>query len=222
MGKSDRPVRIALIGASGTGKTTLATHISTTFGIPMNPHGSRSTAAAMGFGSPYDVDRASKQAYKAALMEGYDPKSAAQISMIDWATYGRGGTVRPLFQTGLQKTKIEWERANLPFVTDRTTIDDLCYALLHCVEVVNYEFLEAARAHMAIYDLVVYCPAYAFINLGDDPARLSSRAYHTTFDIMLSGFMHSWDIMRNALVLDTSDLNWRCEATELAVRAIAS
>lgn len=53
--------RIALCGASGTGKTTLARWVADTYGLPLNPVGSRSVAAAMGFESPYDVDRAGKR-----------------------------------------------------------------------------------------------------------------------------------------------------------------
>src|SRR5271170_3399791 len=56
------PLRVAICGASGTGKTTLATFISETYGIPMNPVGSRSVSKAMGFDSPYDVDKAGKRA----------------------------------------------------------------------------------------------------------------------------------------------------------------
>ncbi len=55
-------MRIAFSGASGTGKTTLATWVSETYGIPMNPVGSRSVSQAMGFKSPYDVDAAGKRA----------------------------------------------------------------------------------------------------------------------------------------------------------------
>jgi len=54
-------IRVAFAGPSGTGKTTLATWISETYSIPMNPVGSRSVAHAMGFASPYDVDKAGKR-----------------------------------------------------------------------------------------------------------------------------------------------------------------
>lgn len=50
------------MGASGTGKTTLATWISETYKIPINPVGSRSVSQAMGFASPYDVDKAGLRA----------------------------------------------------------------------------------------------------------------------------------------------------------------
>lgn len=54
-------LRIGVSGSSGTGKTTLARYISDTFGLPLNPIGSRSTALEMGFESPYDVDRAGRR-----------------------------------------------------------------------------------------------------------------------------------------------------------------
>jgi predicted ATPase len=62
-------LRVALAGASGTGKTTLARFVSEVYGLPMNPVGSREVAKAMGFESPYDVDRAGKRAgFQARLL----------------------------------------------------------------------------------------------------------------------------------------------------------
>ncbi len=54
--------RLAFAGASGTGKTTLAEWVSKTFGLPINPVGSRSVAQSMGFDNPYDVDKAGRRA----------------------------------------------------------------------------------------------------------------------------------------------------------------
>lgn len=51
-------MRIAICGASGTGKTTLAKFIAESFGLVLNPVGSRSVAKKLGFDSPYDVDKA--------------------------------------------------------------------------------------------------------------------------------------------------------------------
>jgi predicted ATPase len=56
------PLRIAFAGASGTGKSTLAEFVAKEFGLPVNPVGSRSVSKAMGFESPYDVDKAGKRA----------------------------------------------------------------------------------------------------------------------------------------------------------------
>lgn len=55
-------IRVAFAGASGTGKTTLARHLELAKDLPFNPVGSRSVAKAMGFGNPYDVDKAGKRA----------------------------------------------------------------------------------------------------------------------------------------------------------------
>jgi hypothetical protein len=55
-------LRVALSGASGTGKTTLARFVAEAYGLPVNPVGSRSVAKAMGFGNPYDVDVAGRRA----------------------------------------------------------------------------------------------------------------------------------------------------------------
>lgn len=54
--------RIAFTGPSGTGKTTLAKFVAARLGIPLNPVGARTVSAAMGFASPYDVDKAGKRA----------------------------------------------------------------------------------------------------------------------------------------------------------------
>lgn len=50
-------MRIAISGASGTGKTTIAKVIAERFNIPLNPVGARSVSAGMGLDNPYDVDR---------------------------------------------------------------------------------------------------------------------------------------------------------------------
>jgi len=54
-------MRIAIAGASGTGKTTLARAISEKYSLPLNPIGARGVALEMGFQNPYDVDAAGKR-----------------------------------------------------------------------------------------------------------------------------------------------------------------
>jgi hypothetical protein len=53
--------RVGFLGSSGTGKTTLTRFVRERYGLEENPVGSRSTAKAMGFASPYDVDKAGKR-----------------------------------------------------------------------------------------------------------------------------------------------------------------
>ena len=55
-------MRIALAGSSGTGKTTIANWIQAKYRLELNPVGSRSVSKAMGFDSPYDVDKAGRRA----------------------------------------------------------------------------------------------------------------------------------------------------------------
>jgi hypothetical protein len=54
-------LRVAFLGSSGTGKTRLAMWISRTYGLVINPVGSRSVSRDMGFDNPYDVDDAGKR-----------------------------------------------------------------------------------------------------------------------------------------------------------------
>ena len=54
-------IRAALCGPPGSGKPTLATWLADELGTMINPVGSRSVARAMGFESPYDVDKAGKR-----------------------------------------------------------------------------------------------------------------------------------------------------------------
>lgn len=49
-------MKISFCGASGTGKTTLATYVADALGIPLNPIGARSVSEAMGYKTPYEVD----------------------------------------------------------------------------------------------------------------------------------------------------------------------
>ncbi len=63
-------MRIAISGASGTGKTTLARAIAERYQIPLNPIGARDVAKEMGFDNPYDVDQAGRRVeFQARLFE---------------------------------------------------------------------------------------------------------------------------------------------------------
>lgn len=57
-----RTPRVALCGASGTGKTTVADRLSAVLGIHQNPVGSRSVAQAMGFETGYAAKDAGRYA----------------------------------------------------------------------------------------------------------------------------------------------------------------
>lgn len=89
-------MRIALGGASGTGKTYLVERLSRAFGLPICPVGSRSVAAEMGFDSPYDVDAAGKRVeFQRRLMqskakwEDQNPRFITDRTRFDLLAYTR-------------------------------------------------------------------------------------------------------------------------------------
>lgn len=64
-------MRVAFMGASGVGKTTLTEYVRAEFGLPVNPVGSRAVAAEMGFASPYDADKVGRRAeFQRRLTDG--------------------------------------------------------------------------------------------------------------------------------------------------------
>jgi hypothetical protein len=170
-------MRIAFSGASGTGKTTLAKFVSEKYGIPINPVGSRSVAKAMGFDSPYDVDKSGKRAE---------------------------------FQRRLQAEKIEWELKHDSFVTDRTTLDELAYTILHDIETaIDPAYYDAATGHIQRYTVRFFLPRESFQSLGDDVARKSSSLYHGIFEDILWGLERRDLQSEMAWVLNTEQLERR-------------
>lgn len=151
-------MRIALYGASGTGKTTLARMIAEELQLSMNPVGSRSVAQAMGFDSPYDVDRAG---------------------------------MRAEFQRRLLSEKVAWERDREAFVTDRTTLDNLTYTLMHDVGAIDAPMLAEARRAFFRYTHAVFCPIGIFQNVGDDRARVQSNTYHWLFEVVIQALVNN-------------------------------
>jgi nicotinamide riboside kinase len=80
--------RIAFAGASGTGKTALATALAQVFRLPLCPVGSRDTAKQMGFDSPYDVDAAGRRAeFQTALRERKAMWEAANTDFVTDRTH---------------------------------------------------------------------------------------------------------------------------------------
>lgn len=264
-------MRIAFVGASGTGKSTLAKHVlSLRPDLLLNPVGSRSTAKAMGFvhppgsehageGDPYGTDNALAAKYSTVLgnPEAYrnlprigitthpdtgetmwgrldtrgperGEELAAEVATASFNEGQRrlvaglqgpgrsaelqGPTCRSLFQQRLQSDKIRWELDHDAFVTDRTTIDDLAYAVLHNRETVDGAFLDRALDHMARYDAIYYCPVGVYQNIDADPSRVTDVAYHCMCDALVAGFVSQVERRQPRTYIRTltrADLDWR-------------
>ena len=184
-------MKVAFCGASGTGKTTLARYVSELLSIPVTPVGSRSVALELGFTSPYDVDRASLATYQdyKRYGESQAPKWANE-AMIAWADGDReGGSCRPIFQQKLQDEKIRWEASVPDFVSDRSSLDDCAYAIVHAPEVATAAFIKRALSHARELDFLFVCPLSSFQNLGDDPTRVTDADYHVRYEVILMGLL---------------------------------
>lgn len=212
-------MRVGFIGASGTGKSTLVRLLQVKHpDVPVNPVGSRSVAKAMGFvhpagspqadeGNPYAVDHASESIYLGALAISNDPLIAAHTARFVAPDASRSPlaphqlkTCRPLFQARLQAEKIAWEAQADAFLTDRTPLDDLAYAILHCREVVDDAFIDRAFAAMSRYNVVFYCPLATFCNLDGDASRVAERAYHRIHDAILAGLIEQHERPDGSLI----------------------
>lgn len=80
--------RVAIAGASGTGKTRLAKYIAERLGLPLCPVGSRSVSAEMGFASPYDVDAAGqREAFQRRLFESKRAWECARTAFVSDRTH---------------------------------------------------------------------------------------------------------------------------------------
>lgn len=99
---------------------------------------------------------------------------------------------RAEFQRRLLSEKAAWEAEHDGFVTDRTTLDNLAYTMLHDVYCVTADMLDQAIEGMARYTHIVYCPVDVFCHVGDDPARVKDTTYHTLYDIVVEGLIHRY------------------------------
>jgi hypothetical protein len=192
----ESPMRIAFCGASGTGKTTLARFLSERFELPLNPTGSRSTAKALGFDSPYDVDKACSGIYKNNEMLGETPEAAAGAALAGFSVREPGRehppTCRGIFQRKLQLDKVAWELEHENFVTDRSTVDDFVYCAMHNYEAMDQEYIDRARQHLQLYDLIFFTPTGSFHDLGNDANRLTNAVYHHVFEQFAEGLLITW------------------------------
>lgn len=96
---------------------------------------------------------------------------------------------RKEFQRRLLAEKTAWERERDRFVTDRTTLDNLAYSILHGVADVDAEFWGACFAGLARYDVIFALAVDDFCDPGDDAARVKDLAYHRCYEATLRGLL---------------------------------
>lgn len=135
---------------------------------------------------------------------------------------------RKEFQRRLLVEKTRWERNRGRFVTDRTTLDNLAYSILHGAKDLDAEFWLECFASLASYDLIFFLSADDFIQVGDDPAREKDPTYHLAFEVTLRGLYARADRElanfparrgRPRLVqVTTADLESRAGTVERAIR----
>lgn len=158
--------RIAFMGASGTGKTTLARWVSDAYGLPMNPVGSRSTAKAMGFDNPYDVDAAGER-------QDFQDKLLADKAQWELDHRAEG------FVT---------DRSTLDNLTYTTLHGGL---LGPSNEAESGEaYIAKALAHHRTYNVVIPLLVESGQWVDGDPARVSNQAYHRLYQRLLD--THKW------------------------------
>jgi predicted ATPase len=119
-------MRIAIAGASGTGKTTLAQAIAERYHLPINPVGARSVAKSMGFDNPYDVDAAGRRVeFQRKLFEqkrAWELEHEAFVtdrSYFDNLTYCALHMAEHLEDNAIEEFTRAMERYDLVIVLDR-------------------------------------------------------------------------------------------------------
>lgn len=128
------------------------------------------------------------------------------------------------FQHRLVEAKREWEDAHESFVTDRTTLDNLAYTVLHDVYCINQELVQKVADGLGRYTHVVFCPLEAFLRIGDDPHRVgggkyhADQTYHELYELVLDGLLAKYTRFLGPGVgvytLREAGLEDRCRAVE--------
>lgn len=93
------------------------------------------------------------------------------------------------FQGRLLRAKIEWEEQHETFVSDRTTLDNLAYTILHSPGTVSDTYWEESFKALSRYDVIFYTPLSSFHSCAGDPARKSDPTYHKGYDALLVGLL---------------------------------
>lgn len=167
-------LRIGLVGAGGTGKSSLAEAVSAKLGVP---------------------NLKSREITESILKrDGYDYGSGIQIERF-LANTGR--------QNEILRRTLE-QQAGDSFVTDRTVIDLAAYAVCemhHSDAVALRRIVETCRKNIAIYTHIFLCP-WQDTPVADTRKRTLNPWYQYLIYAVERGIMDEWGINVRSTVLN--------------------
>ncbi len=160
-------VQIQFCGAGGTGKTGLAERMAEAWGIPMVPSVARQVQAE--FGVQIEDDQR-------AMAPGRRWDMQQEIS-------------------SRQATVLEDAAKAGAYISDRSPLDHLCYALLKSRELMTEQslcfFEERTLRILQSTLLVVYFPTRLFLPPSDG-FRTSDQVEREIHDTLVRGYLHRW------------------------------
>lgn len=107
---------------------------------------------------------------------------------------------REEFQRRLVLDKRAWEDDYPRFITDRTTIDNLAYTMVHDIYAVDEELLNLVRGGLERYTHIVFFPLSSFFTLSGDVNRVGGgkygregdNTYHKLFELVLKATLDAY------------------------------
>lgn len=96
---------------------------------------------------------------------------------------------RAEFQRRLVTEKVAWEAEHEAFVTDRTTLDNIAYTVIHDIHAIDRELLDAAVGGMLRYHYVLFCPMSAFWDTARDASRVHDRVYQELYETVVDALL---------------------------------
>lgn len=155
-------MKIAITGAHGVGKTTLAKSLSKKMGLPMISEIARREAKLYGFSKTEQIRKAPKE-----RIRGYQE-----------AVY----TSQVFSESALQKG----------FVSDRSVFDVVAYMEFYGLSPDDVGWVtDKARLHSKNYDLLIYCPIPKGGVVEDDGFRLTGQEGQEKIDELIKMLINS-------------------------------
>lgn len=151
--------KIAISGAHGVGKTTLASALSEKLGLPLIREVAREVAQNFGFKTTEEIWRANS-----------GKKALYQLNV---------------FYSQIEAEKSH----AYGFVSDRSIFDSIAYSLFYGLNAVAEYLIDEAASHSENYELIVYCPIPDFDSPANDGFRLTDKESQMQVDEILRGLL---------------------------------